>query len=392
MLRIVSLAIRKFQDKKNEQKVFNTFQSWCANIATLPNPPAPKQRKLIIIKLDDIGDYLVFRNGLATIRTAPRWQGYHITLLGNAAWKTIHNFADNTYTDATIWMNKGKFFEDHDYRMSLWTELKQAGFEVVICPSYTRPLLLDDVCALACQAPLNIAHYNTFKYPSWNEASDSGYQELYKSNSVTLEYNFNTLFTHWCCNLPVPDNIKSINIPIPEVNTSLEPPYIMCFIGASTKSRQWPTPHWIDLIQKLNKQYSLPIVLAGGPSDAALAANIINSAPCSSVVGTISLVEMITFTAKSSLVITNNTMMTHLAIACGCKTAIITNGENYYRFTEYNDVGYTRTRTIYPPKFAQLLAKPHGFEITHHVAVTSDIATVSVESVFKAADSLLQMP
>lgn len=392
MLRVVSLAIRKFQDKKNEQKVLSTFQSWCASIASIQAPSIPKQRKLLIIKLDDIGDYLVFRNALAIIRTSPRWQGYHITLLGNTAWKAIHNFADEAFTDATIWMNKSSFFEQEDYRMELWTLLRQEGFEVVICPSYTRPLLLDDVCALACQATTNIAHANTFKYPSWNAASDAVYQELFRAKTVTLEYNFNTLFTHWCCQMQAPDTINEINIPIPEVATPMEAPYIICFIGASTKSRQWPTQHWIALIQKLKNQHKLPIVLAGGPNDAALAANIVHNAPCSSVVGTISLVEMIAYTAKSSLVITNNTMMTHLAIACGCKTAIITNGENYFRFTEYQDVGYLRTKTVYPPKFEQLLAKPHGFEITHHVAVTSDISTVSVESVYQAAENLLQMP
>ncbi len=161
---------------------------------------ASSGKKVLIIRLDDIGDYLLFRNHFAVYKNSPRWAGHEVVLLGNGAWADLFAALDRDKADRVIWVDKGKYLQEAEYRMELWTRLRQEGFETVICPSRTRPLLLDDLCVLATGAGHRLASVNTFPDAAWNRVSDSLYTELFRGGDpLGHEFYFNGVFAQWCC-------------------------------------------------------------------------------------------------------------------------------------------------------------------------------------------------
>ena len=78
----------------------------------------------------------------------------------------------------------------------------------MVCPSRTRPLLLDDLCALASGATKKVGSANTYIYAEWNKISDSIYTELFSlKNGYIHEFVFNKLFAEWCCHINLETNL-----------------------------------------------------------------------------------------------------------------------------------------------------------------------------------------
>jgi hypothetical protein len=111
MFRKISLAVRSIKAKKEHREVLERFADWEREVNSLSPNTLPGKR-LLIIRLDDIGDYLLFRNSLNIYKKSPKWAGYKITLLGNQAWKSLYEHLDEGATDSNIWVNKNNFFKE----------------------------------------------------------------------------------------------------------------------------------------------------------------------------------------------------------------------------------------------------------------------------------------
>jgi len=378
MLRFFSLLIRKLQSYKASRQVLHNFQQWKEVQQNLP-PYFCKSKKLLIIRLDDIGDYLLSRNMLQFYKQG-RWKDYEITLLGNDAWKGFFDELDNAVVDKVLWLNKKRFFESTSYRMEIWTELRKEGFEVVICPSRTRPLLLDDICMLATGALIKIASENTFVNKKRNRLSDNLYTGLYQTKKEQIhEFHFNQQFANWVCHtnrvLQRPE-ITAANLSIPSQH------YILCFIGASVKSKRWPEKQWIQFIKLYKQKYVGSVIIAGGEADIKTANSICAETGAKSIAGSTSLKDMITYVCNANAVVTNDTMSVHLAASCNKSTIIIANGNKYYRFTEYGKAGINNITSIYPEAFTRKLNNKGDNLSEHYTAVTADIGTIKADKVF----------
>jgi ADP-heptose:LPS heptosyltransferase len=382
MLRFFSLIIRKLQAAKKQKEVLRTFAKWQSEASSLPHSTPSK--KLLLIRLDDIGDYIVFRNFLDAYKLSEKWKDYEITLLGNIAWKELFENFDKTKVDKTIWIDKGEYFNNEDYRKQTWDYLRNQSFDVIINPSRTRPLLLDDVCAVASAAPKRIGCANTFKYHEWNKVSDNLYNELFSlENSYVHEFVFNREFAQWCCGV-------NVNVPAPSFEgiQQKEDGYFVFFIGAASKSRRWPTKRWIELIQLINKHHPNTIFVTGGTADMHAAEEISSVTNVENITGKKSLTETIQLIAGAKCVVSNNTMAAHAAIACSKPVIIIANGDNYFRFTEYQALHLKNITTIYTDIFLKNL-KGKVSRLIHWDAVTVDISTIKATAVFNEMNKML---
>src|SRR5882672_6242958 len=132
-LRQMSLLLRRWQSAKDCRRVLNDFGEWKDLQHRLP-APSPSEERLLIIRLDDIGDYLLFRNQLRMYKRSPRWKDHVITLLGNSSWKAIFSEFDASGVDDTVWVDKKEYLASAAYRLDLWDLLRRRGFGTVIAP------------------------------------------------------------------------------------------------------------------------------------------------------------------------------------------------------------------------------------------------------------------
>lgn len=382
MLRSLSLLIRGLQGKKEVNRTLERFNTWRNE---LPSKPLGAQnRRLLLIRLDDIGDYLLFRNTLPAYKAASCFQGHEIHLLGNSAWKDIFSQYDASHVDHIIWLDKHKYFAEKDYRTQMWAQLSAIGFEKTIATSRSRSLLLDDLCMLAAGAPTNVGSNNNLVYQKLNEVSDRLYNRLYAGDSLQLEFFYNCAFAAWCIAAPFTQPRPHITI-----NASVVASGMVCFVGGSKKSHLWPNEKWVQLVLALQKGDKAQIIIAGGPGDADFAHAIAAQTQADNRVGKLSLVELTHLFAGARLVITHDTMASHLAISLGIPTVIIANGDNFQRFCAYQQAGIAGVRAVYPSIFLQQWKQNNFNAFSGYKAVTSDLKTIPVHAVEAAIRELL---
>ena len=68
-----------------------------------------KRKSLLLVRLDAIGDYVLFRNFIKLLKKNQKYNDYTITLLGNSVWKNLSKELDYEYVDDFIWLDRNKF-------------------------------------------------------------------------------------------------------------------------------------------------------------------------------------------------------------------------------------------------------------------------------------------
>jgi ADP-heptose:LPS heptosyltransferase len=383
--RRLSLIGRQWHSQKDRRSVLKRFALWKTEVDRLP-PAGPQANRLLVVRLDDIGDYLLFRNQLAVYKQSPRWAGHHITLLGNAAWRPLFELLDAGTVDEVLWVEKNRYLENAEYRQTVWQALRRGGFETAIAPSCTRPLLLDDLCVLAAAPTRSLANGNTNVHADWNRLSDSLYGALFQApESFMHEFHFNAAFATWACG-------QQYAGARPGIELSTVPPlpatFLLCFIGASTRSKRWPARRWIEFITAYRGPHE--IVIAGnGAAELEMARLIQQETSVVSVVGKVTLVELLPWIANAVAVVSNDTMTAHLGVSFDVPTVIIANGLNYMRFAEYGRAGIPNVRTVYPRVALERRARHGDSNYAYSETVTADIASITAATVLDEVDLLL---
>jgi len=388
--RSISLALRRRDSARDERRVFKRFAEDRALLESLP-AVRTQPKTLLLIRLDDIGDYLVFRNQLGAYRSSPRWRGYRITLLANQAWRELFEVLDAGCVDEVFWISKREYLESAEYRMKVWRELRERGFETVIAPARTRPLLLDDLCRLAAAPHSSIGCANTYPHHRWNRLSDELYDQLFAPSSELLhEFQFNAEFAEWACGVRCAEQRPRIVQPFAP---PLAEPYLLCFIGASTRSRRWPLRRWVDFIRAFRRTRAERVFLSGNNrAELEMVPVLERRTGAESLVGRLSLTEILAWIAAAKAVVTNDTMAAHLGVSFDRPTVIIGNGYNYLRFSEYPRAGIARVRTVYPEVFERRRRERGEGPYEYHETVTADIASVPARRVLEALEAVLGEP
>ena len=382
-MRRISLLLRQVHSAKQSRKILRQWSLWKEILRQLPSPHRAGQKKLLIVRLDDIGDYLLFRNQLGMYKQSSRWKDYSVTLLGNTSWKDLFTLLDPKTVDDAIWVDKHEYLQSASYRLALWTRLRMAGFEVVIAPSRTRPLVMDDLCMLAA-APLRaIGSENTYVHARWNRESDREYDELFRpTNPWSHEFLFNAQFSAWVCGMGYDKRRPHIGY---RCQPAAPGSYVICFIGANTRSKRWPVGRWVEFITLYNQSHSGSVILAGaGGQEELMAQAIQDRTGADSIVGKVSLPQLLRWVAGAQAVLTNDTMAAHLSVSCMRPTVIIANGVNYLRFTEYGRLGIENVMTVYPDAFTQRRMRVGEGPYPYEAAVSADIASIRAARVLRA--------
>ena len=86
-------------------------------------------KTLLLIRLDEIGDFILFCNCITAIKTSKKYRDYKISLCGNKIWKDLAENYYNEEIDQFIWMNKNRFYSNPVYKYKILKRVYQSGFE-----------------------------------------------------------------------------------------------------------------------------------------------------------------------------------------------------------------------------------------------------------------------
>ena len=177
------------------KKIFNTFRylSYYFIVFLIRlKPTTLNPQNLLLIRLDSIGDYILFRNFIEVVYRSEKYKNYKITLCGNVIWKDIAESFDKEYVSEFIWLDREKYFWNPVYVFKFLKKIYSRGFEVVINSTFSRENLYGDAIVNISNAPVKIGSEGlTDSSSAWkrNMVTNKFYTKLIPFNSQ-IQFEF----------------------------------------------------------------------------------------------------------------------------------------------------------------------------------------------------------
>ncbi len=354
------------------------------------------KRGVVVIRMDGIGDMVLFRNALDQYAQLFSIERADITVLGCESWRTISAKIFPEYK--CFFIDEHAFARNVLYRFWMGIKVKKLSPKITICDSYFRRALMSDSLLWMIDAPRSISSIpfiNEKTRPEFNYYLSQNSQLIdtgpYPTHEVLRHYNFISQVSGKVFRPTIP-KIKWIKKSHPIFATkALKPQYIVLNPGSNEYGRRWPLGFYLDVANKfINKDYT--VVIVGGKDELVddLKTSLKPDSPIINVVGLTSIPELMDILNMASCVISNDTGPAHLSIALSVPTVVIIGGGHFGSFVPYPD-------EISPPFVKFLFDKMacyHCFWLCDKRQNKFNsfpcVSSVSVASVIDAAESLLK--
>ena len=289
-------------------------------------------RRILVVRLDAIGDWILFRNVLRFIRCSAVYRDAHFTLLSNPAWRGLAEAIDADLADEWLWVERrGDLFRKSIENLVphfVWrrrvarsqsafkTPLVDSRFDEVLSLQPIRDPLLDSLVAGLAPSVIGL------RGPG---GDDSAYTRLLDPGSNPFVFLRNrsaaTDLTGEPCDVPL-----KLDVPHPAMRSRR----LMLFPGASHWTKRWPLSRFDEVGRRFLEGGEDTVCVAGGPADAtrirALADRIGNPERVAMWNVRRPLADLAAEMACCTAAVTNDTMALHLAAAVGTPAVGIVNG------------------------------------------------------------------
>lgn len=334
--------------------IFECIDQWIIRII-----PAGKGNKVLITRVDLIGDYLVCRPFFETLRTSAAFRDRPFVFAGNQVCKNLTENLDAEVFDECIWIDRAKFINSIFYRYRILKSIRQAGISTIINLSHTRQFWLESIVRVsgACEK-INSAGIGKYMKAWERQLSSSWYSKSIETGPEGLfEFSRNRNFF----SLIAPDSVFPESLllsPFPGQDVKSFPgPYFVLAPGASSPHRKWPLERFSEAGRWLfERTGALPLVL-GGPADRQDGERLIALMGCGeSLAGKLSLFQSMALIAGAEILISNESAPVHMAATTGTPTLCLSQGNHFSRWNPYPESIAPQIKTIYPEKFYPLTA------------------------------------
>ncbi len=363
---------------------------------TKPTPPPIRKKTLCFIRLDIIGDYILYRNFLPLFKKY--FEDYEITFIGNATIKDMATHCDSKYIDKFIFLDN-TYWEKYlkiganGSRLSKLKELlfflpkfmrkryedvshlRKESYEICINSNMfyfltkedaiIRHLIAENKVGVFCTHPIE-SFFRT-DYRKRVEIRKSFYTHLFYPKEVpqflydSNQDFFQSFFKHF---KGVDIGFVELELKLPiafeyeKFKNILKPPYGVLNLGASDDSRVYK--RFDEMIAFLNPDYQL-ILCGNSKEDERLANSILKRHKNAiSLVNQTSLMEYIYLLKNASFAIGNESSIMHLSACLKIPYAfIVSSGLSSPRFHPYPKKVGPNIHMIYPSNFQKIICKPN---------------------------------
>lgn len=342
-------------------------------------------KKILVVKIDAIGDYILFRNFLKVLRE--KYKNYHITLVGNMIWKDLSLYLDKDYIDEYIWIDRKKFIKDFKYIFNKFKEISKNDYDIVINPIYQRNFYSDFIVKVS-SAKEKIGSISDLNNQSWQKKiGDRFYTKLLPAKKeIIFEFYRNKEFFENLFEEKIEIKKPFIKLEPKNLDFNLPKNYAILFIGASAKFRKWNVKNFAKVGEFLKNNYGYEIVLCGAPSDKKDAEYFEKYADFEYIdlVGKTSLVNLLYVIKNGNVLVSNETSAPHFAVALNTTYIfVISNGNHFGRFTPYPKEITNNYYPIYPLEIENNINDYQQLVNKYGLKSDLDINTIDVKYVIE---------
>ncbi|MCZ6704034.1 MAG: hypothetical protein O6940_13475 [Ignavibacteria bacterium] len=328
-----------------------------------------QKNTLLLVRLDKIGDYILFRNFIEVIAKSDKYKGYDIFLCGNISWKELSEKLDSKYINKFIWINRIQFRNSFYYKWEKMKEVNSLGCEMAIESTYSREYLYGDSIIAASNATKRIGTSGEL-IPKIMLKRKIVYNKLF-TNIIQanprnkFEFFRNKEFFEQILNEPITLTKTSLITDSFSSTYNFQEKYVLMAPGAGEEKRIWSPENFSKLINFITDQKSLNIILVGSHSELKITRIILtkikNKKKVIDVTGKTSLIDLVLLIKNASLVITHDTGTLHISGAFNKKTVCLSNGMHYNRFVPYPKNLFSEGIFIFPNAITEEYAEQYRF-------------------------------
>ena len=356
---------------------------------------------MLLIRLDTIGDYILFRNFIEIIKKSEKYKDYKITLLGNEAWKEIAQEFDGEFIDDFIWLNIRKFNRNLIYRYRKLKEIIKKGYEIVVDSTYSREFYYSDIIVKVLTAKEKTGSEGDLSNiePWQKKISDTYYTKLISAEKeVIFEFYRNKEFFENFLETKLDVKKPHINLKPKNLFFQLPKEYAILFIGASLGNKKWRIENFAKVGRYIKSKYGYEIVLCGGKEDMNEVKKFKKyfGMDFTDLTGKTSLIDLLYVVYNGNVMVSNDTSAPHLAVALNMRGVVfvVYNGVHFGRFVPYPKEIYENYHAIYHPDIErdlenyQKLSNSYGYEYGNGIKL--NINEIAAESVIENIKKNLQ--
>lgn len=309
-----------------------------------------KRRGALVVRIDGIGDMVLFHGAFAHYPAALGVPIPEITLLGCVSWASL---APRLFPGCRFRaIDEHRYDKNPFYRFAVSLWVRRQGFAIATCDIFMRKPLVADSLVYVSGAPQKIVAKpylspKTQRLFDWYLARcqrviDTG---PYPTHEILRHFRFLSALTG-----------RSLQPAAPALpwQPSDPPPtrarYAVLNIGGNEPGRRWDIENFLAVARDLIAR-GLTVVFIGGAADRPLSENISTALPRDCVIdriGGTSLLQLLDILAQAALVVSSDTGPAHLAAALGVPTVVIVGGGHFGSFVPYPpEVTPPRTRFVY---------------------------------------------
>lgn len=300
-----------------------------------------QRQKVAFIRMDGIGDYVIWSGTFGAIREAFPSEKFETVLIGNKLWKDLADRDDDFET--RIYIDPRRAIYHPIYRFNKMRRIRKLMTDVIVNPRTTREFILMDSVVRVSGATVRIGSLGIAnRMNSLQKAiSDRWYTVLVdgpKKGEHELEYyeRFAKAYSDSVnvSVLPRTDPSKMEALDSFELSGK---EFVLIFLGAQQPGRRWPPEKFAQAALHAKKTYGFEVVLCGGADERYLVDRFANSfdGDFRDLVGLLTVTELCDLIAAAQLVISNDTGAGHIAMFEATPSVILNPGNYVGRFFPY---------------------------------------------------------
>jgi len=347
-------------------------------------------KNILLIRLDAIGDYILFRNFIEILKKEPKYSEYKITLIGNIMWKELAETLDKEYISEFIWIDTKKFHRNIIYRYRTLRKVYSTYYDIVIHPTYSRTYDADNIVKMSNASEKIGSIGDLSNISRWQKRiTDKYYTKLIPAQkNIMFEFYRNIEFFENLLDkklditkpyIKLPANY-TFNLELPQSN------YAVLFIGASANFKKWNIENFGEVAKWIKFNLGYEIVLCGGKEDmgSTKVFERVYNDTYFNLVGKTSLIDLLFVIKNSKMIISNETFFPHMAVALNAKNIfVISNGNHFGRFTPYPREITESYFPIYHPEIEKDLINYEKLSNMYRYGSQLDINEITPQQVIK---------
>ena len=352
-----------------------------------------KSEAVLILKFDQLGDYILVRNFLRKVRGHPNYQSRKIVLCGNIALKEFIDTYDADAFDEFIWVDRAQLLNEIRARFLILRQIKKMGAQVAIQCAYGLESFAADCLMRASGARERFGRWVGHRTSDGREVplGRTFYTPLVEPDRVIFDFvRHHSLFSAALPGIELPENTRLVPIPVPV--PQFEGPYAVLMPGASDAFREWPPEMFAQVARHLHEKRKLRILVLGTKADAPKAVSIQRAAPAAiveNVCGQLSLTQVVWLLSQCVVGVTNDSGGIHILAALNRPGVAVSNCFSFGHFHPYPQEVCDSVSFVYPKAFYELALSLPERKVIYGGGKHYPIREVTPESVIERVETLL---